>query len=248
MATKTATRKTNVQQRKNQVLQTVKKVNCMVIDLAEDMIEGTVTTGTKYQKMAIKAINKSEPIIEKQVELLFDTAEMAIEQIQNNSQRFQKLLGITKQVDQASAKLGEMVKTVSEKVEDSMEDVSKTSTKAIQSIKKVVEKNIGTELSVSAVKDAVVKTIKPQATAAKATASKTARTVKAGAKKSVAKTTKAGTRKTAPKAVKATVRKAKTTAKKVTKTATKRTTKTTTAAKRTANKTVATAKKAVATK
>ncbi len=255
MATKTAS-KTNVQQRKNQVLQTVKKVNCMFIDLAEDMIEGTVATGTKYQKMAVKVINKSEPIIEKQVELLFDTAEMAIEQVQSNSKRFQKLLGITKQVDQASIRIGELVKTVSEKVEDSMEDVTNSSSKAIKSIKKVVEKNIGKEVSLTSVKDAVVKTIKPQAKTVKSTATKAAKTVKATATKSAAKATKtvkATASKAAPKTVKSTpakktTTKARASVKRVTKAAAKKTTSAKATVKTTAKKASTTVKKAVAIK
>lgn len=265
MAIKTAN-KTAVNKRRNQVLKSVKNVNCLVVDLAEDIIDETLATGTKYQKLAVKAIKKSEPIIEKQVDMFFDTAELTIDQIQNNSKRIQKLLGITKQVNKASAKIGKIFKKVSESVEDGMEDVNevamatynrtkKSSTKAIKAIKEVVDKNVDTlkaEANTKSVSKLTAKKIKPQVKRAKKIVNKATKAVKTNTPKSAAKAVKSATKKASKtiKSAKAKVSRAKkTVAKKATAkrtTAKKATAKRTAARKATAKRT--TARKATAKK
>ncbi len=143
MATKTA-QNTNLKERRDQVINTVKSVNCMFVDMADDLIEGTITTGTKYQKLAANAIKKSEPIIEKQVDMVFDTIEMAIDQLQSNNKRFQKLLGITKQVDMATEKISQIAKRVSDKVEDQMEEAGETLKSTISRTKATTQKQTAT--------------------------------------------------------------------------------------------------------
>ncbi len=122
-ATKTSKR---FQNRRNQIMNSAKTAHCKVVNFADELIEGTVATGTKYQKVAAKAIRKSEPLIEKQIDIVFDSLEMFTEQFQNNSKRLQKLLGITKAVDNTTMKINQTVKMVSEKLEDGFEDASKT--------------------------------------------------------------------------------------------------------------------------
>ncbi len=173
MATQVAS-KSRVLKGRNQVLKSVKNINCMVVDFTEDMIDETLETGTKYQKLAVKVIRKSEPIIEKQVDLFFDTAELALEQIQDNSKRLQKLLGITKTVNKATKTVEKIVKSVSEKVEEGMD---------------TVEKNVNTLKTKG--KKTITNKAKPQARRARKTVAKRTQTVKGSAAKSVAKATKA---------------------------------------------------------
>ncbi len=157
----------NLDKKRNQVIDSVKSVNCMFINMAEGLIEETVSTGTKYQRLAVKAIKKSEPIIEKQVDLIFDSVEMAIDQVQANNKRFQRLLGITKQVNKAKKTIGKLVENVSDKVEEGMEDANKT----IQSTFKQAKKE--TEKAVKVVKAEAKKTRKTATKSIKAAPKKT---------------------------------------------------------------------------
>lgn len=174
MATSKAN-KGKVNQRRDQVLNSVKKVNCMVLDLTENLIEGTISTGSKYQRLAASAIKKSEPIIEKQVDMIFDTVEIAMDQIENNSKRFQKLLGITKQVKSAKTRLNKLAKRVSVKVETGIDEAEK----AIESTLKQ-----GRKQAKSTIKGV------------KAEVKRTSRTIKSEVKKTTPKRTKRTTRKT----------------------------------------------------
>ncbi len=157
-----------LQDRRDQIMDSVKTVHCKVVDLAEDLIEGTVTTGAKYQKVAVNAIKKSEPIIEKQVDLVFDSMEMFVDQVQSNSKRLQKLLGITKQVDMATERIGKMVKMVSGRVEEGIDEAEKTIKTTFRQGKKEAEK--------------AVKTVKAEA---KKVSKSVAREVKAAPKRKV---------------------------------------------------------------
>ncbi len=172
MATKAANKRT-LNYRRNQVMDSVKNVNGMVLDLTENIIEETLATGAKYQKVAASAIRKSEPIIEKQVDMIFDSVELAIDQFQNNSKRLQKLLGITKQVKSAKNQIGKIVNVVSKKVEDSVEDAEKV-------IKKTRRK---------ATPKKVVKAVKAEVKRTRKTVSKKANSTARRAKKTVRRAT-----------------------------------------------------------
>lgn len=148
MATQRA-KKVSLKNTRAQVLSSVKTINCKVISLADDLVDETIATGSKYQKVATKAIRNSEPIIEKQVDMIFDTVEMTIGQIQNNSKRLQKLLGITKQVNmatntigKATNTIGKLVQKVTGKVEEEMDVVTKTVKKTVRKGKKANSKTV----------------------------------------------------------------------------------------------------------
>lgn len=212
---------------RNRVMTTVKNLHGNVLTLTEDFIEGTVTTANKYQKVAASAIKKTEPLIEKQVDLVFDSAEAVIDQVQSNSKRFQKLLGIEKQVKQATKRIGDIAEKVSDRVEDGVEDARE------------FVKNLNTEAYKKA--DKAAKSVAAEVKEAKADAKKVVARKTTAAKKQVRKTTATAKKTTA--SAKKTVSKAKTAAKKTTATAKKTVNKVGAEVKETA----ATAKKAATT-
>ena len=74
MATKTSNTKT-ADQRKAQVKDNVKKFHDGVLKTSEDLLNGSVKAGAKWQELIATAIKKSEPVAEKNIDILFDTAE-----------------------------------------------------------------------------------------------------------------------------------------------------------------------------
>lgn len=227
MANQTKRRQT-LKNGRTSVLNSVKTIQNQLVDLSEVAIEETVATGVKYQKLAVKAIKKSEPLMEKQVDIIFDTAEEIYAQLGKSNKRFQRLFGITKQVNQAKRMLtktykqssevldknvayaAKTLKYVTDRVEDNIQQASKVvqstvdnadtqTAKSIKEIKKTVSKK-----SPARARKTVKKTI------AKVKRTAAAKKVKAVSKR-VAKTTPA-------KQVKKTAVKAKSSARKVTAT------------------------------
>ena len=92
MATATATRKKKAARRVD-VKKTVNNINETLINTTEELIDNTVITGEKYQKLFSKSLKKSQPIIEKQVDMAFDTLESIKDQYEFGTVRFKKLIG-----------------------------------------------------------------------------------------------------------------------------------------------------------
>jgi len=92
MAT-TATKTRRKTAKRNSVKTRIQDLNSTLIETSEDIIDGAVVTGEKYQKLLAKSIKKSEPIIEKQVDLVFDTVETLKGQFDHGTGRFKKLIG-----------------------------------------------------------------------------------------------------------------------------------------------------------
>lgn len=90
MATATKRRKTN---KKVSVKNTLTELNCKLINGSEELIDSTVITGEKYQKLFAKTLKKSEPLVEKQVDIMFDTIESVRDQFEFGTVRFKKLIG-----------------------------------------------------------------------------------------------------------------------------------------------------------
>lgn len=87
MATKT---KNNTRKK---VQKTLSDLNITLIKRSEEVIEGTVKAGEQYQKLFAKTLKKGEPVISKQVDLVFDTLEGVKDQMSYGRNRLQTLVG-----------------------------------------------------------------------------------------------------------------------------------------------------------
>ncbi len=205
-------------------LKSVNVVNTKAIELTEGLIEGSVATGVKYQKLAATALKKSEPIMAKNVDMAFDTVEALYDQMISANTRLQKLFGIEKTVKtakstlwntyQSTSKMAEknideatnILKAAASEIEENMEVIS---AKIKKSAKKA-EKQI--KATAEMVTDAATSTVK-------APKSKKAKKAKKAAKKAI-KSTAAKAKKATKKATKKVVKSTKPAAKKVTRKAT----------------------------
>lgn len=129
------------------VIETIKSVNDNLIEMADVFIDETTASTTKYQRLAAKTIKKSEPIVQKNVEILVDSAELLYEQFSTGNKRLQKLLGITKQVKNAKKSFEKTIKTanetieknvknIKENIEDTAEEVEKRTKKVVKRVRK----------------------------------------------------------------------------------------------------------------
>lgn len=244
MATKTKTKSTFKKSR-NVVMDSVKNIHNQVIETTEDFIEVSVVTGEKYQKIAAKAIKKSEPLITKQVDIVFDTLEELYDQYEHGTKRILNLLGIKDQVKLAKNVGKSVVKAAQKRFGKNVVSFA-TTTKgaAADTIKKVSKKKVkatkkakaaAKKIKKSSMAKSTAKTVKAKATkiskASKVAAKKVSNATAAKSKKAAAKATKA---KTTAKVSKPKVKSTRT------KAASKRTaTRAKAAPKRTARKTTA---------
>ncbi len=196
----------------NKNKETIKKVSARVheelLNTSHLFIDETVATLTRMQRITGKVIKKSEPILEKQIEITFDTVEALKNQANKGGKRALKLFGLTRQYNKLSNTIEEKIKeipSVEEMMDDAKEIVGKAKSDVeeriegiskrlkIDELGKVEEKATAkTKKTKAAVKRATVKA----KTTAKKIKSKATTTVKSKAKTSAA--SKTVTKKTTP--------------------------------------------------
>ena len=164
MATATATKRRR-STKKVSVKNTLADLNSKLINSSEELIDNTIVTGEKYQKLFAKSLKKTEPIVEKQVDIMFDTLESLKEQFDFGTVRFKKLIGWN----------GKTLKTFRKNAEKNIKSIRKTAEDRIESIQN--DLNIGTKETVEAPKVAKTLTRKVR------TVAKNVKAVKVTAKK-----------------------------------------------------------------
>jgi len=218
----------------NKNKETIKKVSAKVheelLNTSHLFIDETVATLSRMQRITGKVIKKSEPILEKQIEITFDAVEALKDQAGKGGKRALKLLGLTKQYNKISNTIAEKINampTASEVIEDAKEFVGKAKSdveEKIEEIKKIGKiGEIGetgkivkqTPGKASTVKTAKKVTAKAKAvkTAAKKTAKKVVTNAKVAVAKKVAVVAKPVAKKTAKKVVAKVAKKVETKAK-----------------------------------
>lgn len=131
------------------VIEAIKSVNDNLINFADVIIDETTASTAKYQKLTAKAIKKSEPIFEKNIDIVVDSAELIYQQISTGNKRLQKLLGITKQVKQARKSIDKTIKNanetieknvkyIKENIEETAEEIEKTTKKVVKQVKETI--------------------------------------------------------------------------------------------------------------
>lgn len=189
----------------NKNKETIKKVSAKVheelLNTSHLFIDETVATLTRMQRITGKVIKKSEPILEKQIEITFDAVESLKDQASKGGKRALKLFGLTKRYNKLSATISdkvneipsteEIIENAKEMVASAKSDVEETINKASDSLKSVtsfgekevakkakkIEKKVvaKTKATKTAVKKAVAKAkvTKKETTKAAATTKKT---------------------------------------------------------------------------
>ncbi len=176
MASITQTKK-ELTQRRNAVKKTVGKAHDTVLTTAEELVEGFVATGEKWQKLIAKTIKNSKPIVNKQVDIIFDGIETFQGQLKEGNKRINKLTGVNpskvaEQVMEETGKIVSLVQKTAQKAEDKVSDIVDTvEDRAKDTLKKA-------EKTAKKAEGKAKKTVKKTKSKAKTTAKKAKTTVK----------------------------------------------------------------------
>ncbi len=173
MATKVKTAK----KYRKEITKSVSNIHCEVINISDELVEGTITTATKWQKLWAKAIKNSEPIVSKQMDIMYDTLKTVKGQLKVSGKRMKTL--VTEDLDMPTIN----VKVPTLKVKVPTLKAKATAKKAVKSAAKTAKKVV-----------AKTKAATPKAKTKVATNSKTSATAKrkstATAKRKATATTK----------------------------------------------------------
>ncbi len=155
MATATAAKKRKTTSKVN-LKKSLTDLNVRLVNTSEDVIEGTVATGEKYQKLFAKTLKRTEPLIEKQVDIVFDTMESLKDQYDFGTVRFKKLIGWKNLKKSTTNTLKSIKKNAEEKV-DAIQTEFNVRTKSVNAPSKVKK---ATPVKVASKKVTTAKTVK----------------------------------------------------------------------------------------
>ena len=192
--------------------ETIKKVSAKVheelLNTSHLFIDETVATLTRMQRITGKVIKKSEPILEKQIEITFDAVEALANQASKGGKRALKLFGVTKTYNKLTSTITNKVKEIPS-TEEMIENAKKFAANAKSDVEERFE-DVSEKIKDGKITE--IFTLGEDKVVAKKAVAKT-KTAKKAVKKVVAKAKTA--KKTAPKKVAKAVAKKAPTAKKV---------------------------------
>lgn len=156
MASITQTKK-NMTKTRNEVKKSLGQVHDTVLTTTDELVDGLILSGEKWQKLFAKALKNSKPILNKQVDIIFDGLETFQGQLKQGNKRIKKLTGVDPQkvagqvedrVREETDKIISLVQRTAQKAEDTVEDAvktvesktKKTAKKATKTAKKVQSK------------------------------------------------------------------------------------------------------------
>lgn len=156
MASITETKK-NMTKTRNEVKKSLGQVHDTVLTTTDEFVDGLIVTGEKWQKLFAKALKNSKPILNKQIDILFDGIETLQVQVKDGNKRIKKLTGVDPQkvagqvedrVREETDKIISLVQRTAQKAEDTATEAVKTvesktkttSKKAKKTAKKVQSK------------------------------------------------------------------------------------------------------------
>ena len=88
MATKVKTAKTY----RKEITKSVGVIHDEIINISDELVEGTISAATKWQKLWAKAIKNSEPMVSKQMDMMYDTLKTVKGQIKVSGKRIKGLI------------------------------------------------------------------------------------------------------------------------------------------------------------
>ena len=178
----TATRKRTSKKSATVAQSTIVKLNVEALKTTEALIEGTIETSAKYQNLYAKSLKKSEPIIAKNINLAFNTAETVVEQYQKSSKRVLALFGWdVKEVKKATQKEISTARKATKPASNIMKKATETAKKALSSIN--TETKTATQPAAKKVSQPVAKTVTNKTKKTTTTATKKIAVVKKTATK-----------------------------------------------------------------
>mgnify|MGYP000235538884 FL=1 len=157
MATKKAN-KVSVQDRLDSIKSTVKDFNNEAINVSDQLVDVSIETGAKWQKLMGKVLDQGTVLMGKQQDLVLTTLEELKGQYSTGNKRFRKLVGWNNRRAQKAQRLAK--KTAQKAEGTSITDLAKDDLKVINGIGPKMEKLLNEagiftylQLSKAAIKD-----------------------------------------------------------------------------------------------
>lgn len=136
MATKKAN-KVGVEGRLDNLKAQVKELNGQAVNVSDQLVEASLETGEKWQKLMSKALNQGTTLFGKQQDLMFSTLEELKAQYSTGNKRFKKLVGLDATRVRKAERLAKSAKQKATKVKveaSSLSDLAKDDLKVITGV------------------------------------------------------------------------------------------------------------------
>ncbi len=140
-----ATKANNTGKKQNpKFIKNIDTLNVKAIKTTESLIDTTVHTAEQWQKLIAKAVKNSQPLIEKQKDIVFDALKTIKGQYVKGQKQVNHLVGkdVENAVKQASSKASKTVKSAVNKAESLTKTAVNTTEKNINKVAKMVGHNI----------------------------------------------------------------------------------------------------------
>ncbi len=108
---------------------TAKNLHDTALHLSENLVDESLATGAKWQKIMTKALKEGTVLIEKQQDLTFTTLEELKNQVISGNKRFRKLLGFDLPNAKTNSKVKKTEKTVAKKSSRSTTSTARKTTR-----------------------------------------------------------------------------------------------------------------------
>ena len=131
MATQAAKKK-NIQKRNNTMKITAKKITESAIEVSDNLVEGSLATGAKWQKIMAKALTEGTTLFGKQQDLTLTALEALKGQVISGNKRFRKLFGF----QLPTIKKALIVKKADKALKSAKAKVTTKTMAAVKSVKK----------------------------------------------------------------------------------------------------------------
>jgi predicted flap endonuclease-1-like 5' DNA nuclease len=162
MATK-AIEKVNAQNALKSFKTTASNLNKEMLKTSDDIVEGAIETGEKWNIILEKAAKKGTILFEKQQDILLDTLEGVIGQYSTGAKRFGKLIGFQGFYKRFNRATDEISKTTKEKVKETRKalDEAVKSAKKSDVVKMASEVLPNAKVKVKETRKAISEVVKP---------------------------------------------------------------------------------------
>lgn len=135
-----ATKKANtvgIEGRLDNLKAQVKELNGQAVNISDQLVEASLETGEKWQKLMGKALNQGTTLFGKQQDLMFSTLEEVKAQFSTGNKRFKKLVGLDATRVRKAERLAKNAKQKVTKVKveaSSLSDLAKDDLKVITGV------------------------------------------------------------------------------------------------------------------
>jgi len=160
-----ATKVKSAKKYRKEITKSVGVIHDEIINISDELVDGTITAAAKWQKLWAKAIKNSQPMVSKQMDIMYDTLHSFKGQLKVSGKRIKGL--VNDELDLPTAKTAKKAvrKTVAKaakKVTAKRKATTKTAKKVVKAAAKTTAKRKATtKKSTKAVKASVKRNTKP---------------------------------------------------------------------------------------